>query len=309
MNIIILGAGAMGSLFGGLLSESHPQWQVTLADVWRDHVEAINEKGLELNDEDGLRSIKVTAGFPSALKQAAEAILVFTKAQHTESALEEAKAAIGPETRLISLQNGLGAKERLNKFAPLNRIIIGMTTYTSDFLAPGRISSHGGGVSRLMAASGDPEDLFLTAIARALSEAGLNGIVDPEVEKQIWKKVGFNSAFNSLCAITRLDCGQLGSTMAGRELLFGVAHECAAVGRARGVELSGKEIVDLLQESLSRHARHQPSMLQDILAGRPTEIEALNGAIIRLGREERIPTPINDMAYKLILTISGAVKT
>lgn len=306
-SILILGAGAMGALFGGRLSRSlTDDWRVTLADIWPEHVAAMRDKGLEVTDEEGTRPVKVRAVLMDEVDEPFDFIMVFTKAQHTEGALEKARAAIGPETVLVSLQNGLGNKERLAKFADPKRIIIGMTTYTSDLLGPGRIRTHGGGVTKLMSAYGAADDPALTAFSLALADSGLNGEIDTGVEKQIWKKVGFNSAFNALCAVTRLDCGRVGSTEEGQGLLFDVARECAAVAAACGVNLKGEEVIDLLKESLHSHARHIPSMLQDVLAGRPTEIEALNGAVIRYAREHGVSVPINELIYKLVLAISGA---
>ncbi len=105
-----------------------------------------------------------------------------------------------------------------------------------------------------------------------------------------------------------MDCGALGATEAGRGLLFGLAAECAEVAAACGVKVKKEDITALIEESIVRHARHMPSMLQDIIAGRATEIEALNGAVISLGKEKKVATPINEMAYELIQAISGAVK-
>ena len=308
MDILILGAGAMGSLFGGRLAEAYPGWNIVLADVWAEHVRAMREKGLNLTDEDGSRSMKVKALLTSEVSERADVIMVFTKAQHTEAALAEiAEAAIDSNTRLVSLQNGLGGRERLAKFVPLERVIIGMTTFTSDFVAPGVIKSSGRGLTKMMSAGGRADDEVMAEFCQALNKAGMSSEIDPLVEVQIWKKVGFNSAFNSLCAITRLDCGALGSTEAGRKLLFGLARECAEVAAAHGLELKADDIISLLEDSLVRHARHLPSMLQDIQAGRPTEIDSLNGAIIRLGKEKGVPTPINEMAYDLVMAITTAV--
>lgn len=208
MRIAILGAGAMGSLFGARLAE-HGE-AVTLIDVNDAHLDAIRRDGLRIDDDRGERRIRtLQAVRPEAANAAAGAapdapfdlLIVFTKALHTCAALEGVHALLTPRTSVLTLQNGLGNVEALNTFVPLERILVGVTTWPADFAGAGHVRSHGAGTIRMMTADGAPRP-FAAAVADALSRAGLACSLDADVWAAIWEKVAFNAALNTLCAAT-----------------------------------------------------------------------------------------------------------
>lgn len=297
LQISVLGAGAMGSLFGGLLAEAGHD--VTLLDVNATQIAAIRERGLLIRTDAGERRLVLPITRPDEAKAVPQWLVVFTKAIHTGAAMETARHLIGPETRLLSLQNGLGNAEKLAAFAGPSRIAIGMTNVPADLVAPGEVHSHGEGGIRMVMADGGT-DRALEALAAALDSAGLPCRVDPDAVVAIWEKVAFNTALNSLCAITGRTVGALGADAAGRELAHAVAAEVLTVAQAEGLAVLPERAHAAIDDALARHGAHKPSMLQDLLAGRRTEIEALNGAVVLAAGRHGITVPRTEALYALV---------
>jgi len=289
MHIAILGAGAMGSLFGGLLAVAGHR--VMLLDVDDAHLNAINEAGLRLTTDAGERVVtNLEALRPEAATTPADLLIVFTKTLHTQAALGAAHAVLGPQTALLSLQNGLGNAERLAQFADPARVMIGVTTWPADKNGPGRVSSHGAGVIRLMSADG-ADSPMLSRTVEALNDAGLACSADADVWAAIWEKVAFNAALNSLCAVTGCTVGELTNVPDGEALALKIVAEVATVAQAHGVAVNEAHVADNVRHALAHHRAHRPSMLQDVLAGRKTEIEAINGAVVEAARMRAIAVP------------------
>ncbi|CAN7668285.1 2-dehydropantoate 2-reductase [Bosea sp. LjRoot90] len=297
IRISILGAGAMGSLFGGLLAEAGHA--VELLDVSEAQIAAVRERGLLLRNDAGERRLAIPIMRPDEATTSPEWLIVFTKAMHTQAALESVRHLIGPQMRVLSLQNGLGNAEKLAAFADPSRIAIGMTTVPADLVAPGEVSSHGESKTRMVMANGG-SDGALEALAAALNAAGLPCEVDPDAVVAIWEKVAFNSALNSLCAVTQRTVGALGSAAEGRQLAHAVADEVLAVAQAEGLAVSLERAHATINHALDHHGGHKPSMLQDLLAKRQTEIETLNGAVVRAAGTHGIAVPRTATLYALV---------
>ncbi|WP_183727661.1 MULTISPECIES: ketopantoate reductase family protein [Paraburkholderia] len=305
MEIAILGAGAMGSLFGGLLAEAGHD--VTLLDIDEAHLEAIRRDGLRLSTDRGERVVvKLRALRPEAAQRAPELLIVFTKTMHTEAALDAARALIGPHTSVLSLQNGLGNVERLARSVPRERIMVGVTTWPADKPSAGRVSSHGSGMTRLMSADGETRVSVARTVA-ALNSAGLACSADPDVWITIWEKVAFNAALNSLCAITQCTVGELSNVPDGPELALKIVAEVAAVARATGVAVDETHMVANVRHALANHRSHRPSMLQDVLAGRRTEIEAINGAVVEAARAVSMAVPCTQTLLQLVRLVDASL--
>lgn len=304
MEIAILGAGAMGSLFGGLLAEAGHD--VTLVDIDEAHLEAIRRDGLRLATDTGERVVtKLRAVRPEAAERAPELLIVFTKTMHTEAALDAVRALIGPHTAVLSLQNGLGNVERLARSVPRERIMVGITTWPADKPAAGRVNSHGSGMTRLMSADGETRASVTRTVA-ALNSAGLAASADPDVWITIWEKVAFNAALNSLCALTQCTVGELSNVPDGPALALKIVAEVAAVARAHGVAVDEAHMVENVQHALANHRSHRPSMLQDVLAGRRTEIEAINGAVVEAARAVPMTVPCTETLLQLVRLVDAS---
>jgi len=303
MHIAILGAGAMGSLFGGLLAEAGHR--VTLLDVDDAHLNAINETGLRLTTDAGERTVaNLEALRPEAAMQPADLLILFTKTLHTQAALGAARAVLGSHTAVLSLQNGLGNAERLGQFADPARVMIGVTTWPADKNGPGRVSSHGAGTIRLMSADGAATPM-LSRTVEALNDAGLACTADADVWAAIWEKVAFNAALNSLCAVTGCTVGELTNVADGESLALKIVAEVAAVARAHGVAVDEAHVSENVRYALAHHRAHRPSMLQDVLAGRRTEIEAINGAVVEAARFKAIAVPHTQTLLQLVRLVDA----
>jgi 2-dehydropantoate 2-reductase len=298
LRIAVLGAGAMGSFFGGRLRAGGAE--VTLVDVNPVHLEAIGRHGLRIDTDRGSETMRLPAQTPAAARGPFDLILVFTKTMHSRAALDGVRHLIGPDTTLLSLQNGLGNKEILLDFAAASRVLVGMTTYPADMVGPGHVASHGDGKLRFMTSDGTAAPI-LERIVEALRAGGLDAAADPEVEISIWEKVAFNAALNTIAATTRSTVGRIGRLPEARALAHRIAGEVVAVANACGVTADAASVHGLIDHALDTHVDHKPSMLQDVLAGRPTEIDAIAGEAIRKARAAGIPVPAMEAMHALIL--------
>ena len=289
MKIGIIGAGAMGSLFGGHLALGGQD--VTLIDVNADHLSAINENGLIVEGPSGVDCARPRAGRPEDFTETQDFVIIFTKGAHTEDALVSALHLINERTWVLTAQNGLGNADLIARHVPSDRIAIGTTSYAATLRGPGRLRLQAGGDLRIWAANGSRAPA-VERLAEAISASGLDCKTDPKVEGAVWEKIAFNAAINSLSAVTKYRVGELGDFPAGRKLAELVAKEVAEVACARGVEFDLSRVHGLLDAAFTHHREHQPSMLCDVLAGRETEIENINGAVVaeahRLGLQVRV---------------------
>lgn len=289
MRITILGAGAMGSLFGGLLAEHGHD--VELLDVNPDHIQQVRNHGLTVEtDGEGSRVVRLPISRPEAAASRPDWLILFTKTLHTQGAMEAVRHLLHDQLLVLTLQNGLGNAERVARFLPMSRIAVGVTTVPADMTGPGHVHSHGGGKNRMMMADGRPSEA-LQALAEALTQAGLPSALDPTVQGAIWQKAAFNAALNTVCAVTCATVGQVGRQPQARELAHDIATEVLNVASANGLEVDAKGLHETLDHALDHHLQHKPSMLQDLLAGRPTEVDAINGEVLRLARRLGVEAP------------------
>ncbi len=306
MQIAILGAGAMGSFFGGRLAQAGHA--VTLLDIDEAHIDCIRRNGLRLSTDSGEQVVRnLVAQRPEEATQPVELVIVFTKTMHTEAALTAASSVLGPETALLSLQNGLGNAERLARFAAPERVMIGVTTWPADKSEPGRVSSHGNGTIRLMSADGKRTSALEQTVA-VLNEASLACRADADVWAAIWEKVAFNAALNSLCAVTQCTVGELTHAPDGELLALKIVAEVVAVAHARGIAADQGHVVSNVRDALAHHGAHRPSMLQDVLAGRRTEIEAINGAVVDAAASVGVDVPCTDTLARLVRLVEARTR-
>lgn len=297
MKVLILGAGAMGCLYGAALHRAG--CEVVFVDVNQPHIDAINTRGLELETRAGVEHLPITARRPEEIPEPVDLVVVFTKTFHTEAALAGIAQAIGPQTWLLSLQNGLGNDRRLAAHAAEERVLVGASSLPSDLVGLGRVRSHGEGGSKLFPAfGGDPA--FARQVCELLSQGGLPAELEPNIHVAIWSKAIFNATMNPLCALTRRTPGFLGANPESRAMITAAVDEGVAVANACGIAVAAQPIHDLTEVSMTDHANHEASMLQDVKAGRRTEVDAINGAIVEAGREAGVAAPVLETLWRLV---------
>ncbi|TMV92323.1 2-dehydropantoate 2-reductase [Thioclava sp. BHET1] len=296
MKVAVLGAGAMGSVYGACLARAGAD--VTLLDVNAAHVDAVNRDGLHIALDEGAAVLPMRAMAPKAFTGPVDLILLFTKVFHTDAALSAIADQIG-DAWILSLQNGVGNADRIAAHVDRAKIMIGMTMTPAEFLGPGRVASHGAATTEFYTADGQA-DPMLEQVANLLQAGGVTARITPEIHAAIWEKATFNCALNPLCALSNGTPGGVGASPEGRALADAVVREAIAVAHACGVAASRAHVDELLAHAYAHHLMHEPSMLQDLNARRRTEIDALNGAVVALAERHAIPVPTNQMIVRLI---------
>jgi 2-dehydropantoate 2-reductase len=264
-----------------------------------EHIAAINAHGLQLDTRAGVEEIPLSACRPEVLNEPVDLILLFTKTFHTDTALAGAAAAIGPDTHILTLQNGLGNDQAVARHIAPERVIAGVSTLPSDLVGPGRVRSHGEGGSQIYPAFGS-DPAFAQAVADLLTAGGLPTTLAPDIQAAIWAKAIFNATMNTLCALTRRTPGFLGAHEQSRALIHAAVEEGIAAAHACGVMVDGAKIHALTQVSVTDHADHEASMLQDVKAGRRTEVDAIAGAIVCAAREAGVACPVLETLWRLV---------
>ncbi|MDR1885664.1 MAG: 2-dehydropantoate 2-reductase [Synergistaceae bacterium] len=299
MKVAVLGAGAMGSLYGGLLAEAGNE--VVLVDVWRDQVDAVNASGLSIEGAGGERRVRgIRAVSDASEAGTADLILVFVKATATEGAMRGALPMVGGATTVLTLQNGLGNVEKLCAVVPADRVVAGTTGHGATLLGPGRIRHAGVGDTIVGELDGN-RSARVESLAAMFAGAGMTAQVSTNVIGLIWTKLTVNVGINALTAVTGLKNGRLASFPEAEALMRAAVDEACSVARRKGIQL---EIDSPFEHAMSvavKTGANRSSMLQDILAGRQTEIAVINGAIVEEGEKLGIPTPVNAVLTNLVL--------
>lgn len=301
MKISIIGSGAMGSLFGGRLALSGQE--VLLYDVYQEHVDAINKVGLSIEDA---ATGQVTLVHPKASSDpesvvGSDVLIIFVKSTTTEEAAAKFQAFAKPGTIALTLQNGLGNEEILRKHFGPQRTAAGVTSQGATFLGPGRIRHAGKGPTHMAMADGDATKL--DALAAALGAAGFEIHVDQDVAGMVWSKLLINVGINALTALLNLKNGQLLDYTDVKSLMADLVAEAVTVAKARGVSLTYEDPIATVYDVAQKTGANASSMLQDFQKSRQSEIDFMNGAIVREAKKLGIPVPVNEALTRLVRTM------
>lgn len=304
MKIAILGAGAMGSLFGGKLS-TVPGCSVLLYDINQDHIGRIVREGLVIEASDGSagRTVHPGATGSPAEVRGADVLIVFVKANATEKVAARFAEAAGPSTLAVTLQNGLGNEEILRSHFGAARTAAGVTSEGATFLGPGRIRHAGHGSTHLCMS--DRDNGKLKDLARLLTAAGFDTHIEEDVVSLIWSKLIVNVAINALTAMLGVPNGRLLELYQVRELMAELVAEAVTVASARGIRLTFTDPLETVFQVAHRTASNRSSMLQDFDRKKPTEIDMINGAIVREAEKLGIPVPVNRTVTRLIRALEA----
>jgi 2-dehydropantoate 2-reductase len=308
MSILVLGAGAIGSVFGGFLAKAGHE--VCLV-ARKSHLAAIKEKGLLIEGIWGVHVVNNITGYESVssvlekVRHNFDVILLTVKSYDTEPMLKALIACIPDPPPIISLQNGLGNVEIIETYAGREKTIGGRVIFGVEFIEPGRVKvTVAADKTMLGGLPGGIERAIVESFAQMLTAAGIPAEATGSIEKYIWGKVLYNCALNGLATLMNVHYGILLSSDSTREIMHQVVREIFDVVRASGITLDWREpeeYTELLFSTLiPRTFDHHPSMLQDILRHKRTEIDALNGAVVQKGREKEIDLPYNWAITKLI---------
>jgi 2-dehydropantoate 2-reductase len=289
MHIVVIGAGNMGCVYGGNLARTGQQ--VTLIDVWEEHVRQINGEGLKVTGLTGDLTVKVQA-------RNADAALTCVNAYATEAAARTARAVLGEIGFALTLQNGVGNVEILMETLGSHRVLAGLSFQSGELGGPRHVRHTNNGPTYL----GELDRSHTARLARLhrlLGAAGMNPVIVEDVIATIWAKFVHNCGINALCAITGLRPGNIREVPSLDEFQTRILEETLALLKARGIRLSEPDPIATIKEYCA-HKFHRPSMMQHLERGQMTEIDALNGYVARESARFGLAAPYNDALTRIV---------
>ena len=301
MRIAVVGAGAMGGSYGGMLARAGED--VGLLDARSDHVRAIRNGGLRVSGAVGEHVVRLPAAeSPEGLEPAdggwADLVIVFTDTNATPEAARAADHLLSPEGCAITFQNGIGNVETLQEELGAARVLGGSSMCSARVEAPGHVVMTHRGPTSVGELDGRRTNR-LQRVVGALERAGFEVLVKDDINARIWTKFIVNSAVNALCATTGLRVGEVGRLAEMDALQDRVLDEAFALVRAKDIPIAEAEVRAGIKRSC--HFRFsRPSMLQHVEAGRRTEIDSINGALVRESHKLGLAAPYNEALTALL---------
>jgi 2-dehydropantoate 2-reductase len=297
MKIAVVGAGAMGAIFGARFAQAGHDTH--LLDVAVPLVDKINSDGITVVRGDDETVTQVPATTDPASVGPVDLVVFCVKCYHTPSAAEDARPLVASRTVVASLQNGWGNGDVLAGVFPPEQIVVGVTYNSGTVLDVGRVAHPGVGPTTVGSFTdgegGGPERL-----AEALIDGGLEATVASPIRPEIWKKLILNAATLPTGALIGMNAGALTAHPDMKQLVSETAREAVAVARALGYDIDEQERIDAIHGLLERAGPARGSMLQDFEAGRRTEIDVINGAVVRAAGDTDVPVPINRAFVALV---------
>jgi 2-dehydropantoate 2-reductase len=298
MDMLIEGSGALACLFAARFAQHG--MQVTMTGSWKEGIQAISEQGVCLTEDDGQEkaySVRVIQRDDKCEPHAQALVLV--KAWQTESAARHLLQILAPNGLALTLQNGLGNYEKLSGYLGAERVCLGTTTAGATMLGPGRVKVAGRGGITLVSHPG------LEPMVDGLQKAGFSVAIVNDLQALLWSKLVINAAINPLTALLRIPNGELLTRPSARALMAETAREAAAVAEAQNIQLPYSDLVEKVEDVVRNTAANRSSMLQDILRGAATEVDAINGAVVQAGEAMGLPVNVNRTLWRLVKAVEG----
>jgi 2-dehydropantoate 2-reductase len=302
-NVVIVGAGAMGCLFAARLQETGAS--VTLIDNNAQRLALIAKEGLELVDDSGTRSCRPGTALAQDYRGPVDLLVLFTKGMHSAAAVGSIAHLAQSRPIALTLQNGLGNAEILADTFGADRVLKGTAHVPADLAPPNKVISHG--FADLHVGGHVPAAQYLAdPVAELFTRSGFKTVVSRNIDADVWEKLAFNAALNAMGMITESANGAL-AVESGRRIARAVVQETVNVARKIGLQLDGAQIERTIDMALEQHPFHKASMLQDRECGRSTEIDNINGAIVRVAEQYAVATPVNATLADLVRVIESAL--
>ncbi len=288
----------MGSVYAGILGDAGNEvWAV---DVWAEHVDAINRDGLTIEGASGRRTIRIGATSDPAEVGVCDLVVIATKARDVESAAEQARPLLGTETVVLPIQNGLGSADRIAAVLGDERVAIGVAGgFGASIVGPGHVHHNGWELVRLGERNG-PATPRIRRIADVWAEAGFRVQAYDDVEQLVWEKLICNVTFSGTCAVLERTIGEVLADPSAWQVASACGSEAHAVARARGIALDFDDPVAYTRAFGEKIAGARPSMLLDVMAGRPCEVGVINGAIPPAAHAVGLAAPVNEVVTALV---------
>jgi 2-dehydropantoate 2-reductase len=286
----VMGAGAVGCYYGGMLARAGHE-VVLIARP--QHVEAIERNGLRMETKAFDERVRLAASTDASAVRGADLVLFCVKSTDTESAGAQIRPHLSPDALVLTLQNGVDNADRLRTVLPPHQVSAAVVYVATEMAGPGHVKHHGRG-ELVIEPSGASD-----AVAKTLVAAGVPTEVSANVRGALWAKLVINCAYNALSAIAQLPYGEVVKGEGMQDVMRHVVDECLAVAGAEGVQLPS-DAHDTVRKLVESMPGQYSSTAQDLARGKPTEIDYLNGLVVRRGEALGIETPVNRVLWALV---------
>jgi 2-dehydropantoate 2-reductase len=303
MKIGVIGSGAMGSVYGALLADAGND--VWMFDKWQDHVAAMRARGLRCEGASGDRTVRVNATTRAADAGPCALAIIATKVMDIEAALADGRAMIAPETLVLAIQNGLGNVERVQRVLGAQNLLFGIAGgFGAELIGPGHVHHNGMEAINLAELAGGISPR-LESVAEVWRGAGFTVNVYDDLWPVVWSKLVANVAFSAICTVTGMRVGQVRPNDAAWAIARACVEEAVAVAAAKGVRLAYGDPAQWVSDFAGKIPNARPSMYQDLLAGRHSEIDAIHGGVVAEGVKVGVPTPTCALMVRLVKALEA----
>ena len=302
MKITVVGVGAMGSIYAGLLADAgHEVWAI---DIWKEHIDAIKKKGLRITGVSGDRTVtSIKASSELADVGDCDLYILATKASGVGLAAEKIASLARPDSLILTIQNGLGAGERIAEFMDTANVLLGVADgFGASMKGPGHAHHNGMNLIRMGEVAGGLTER-VELVTSIWQGAGFNAKAFEDINQLIWEKYICNCTYSAPCTVFGCTLGELMDNAANFKVALGCAEEVYWLGQAKGVAFSFDDPVRYVTEFGKKMPGSKPSMLLDHEAGRFSEIDAINGKAAEMGTKLGVLTPYNETMSAVVRTL------
>lgn len=302
MKIAVLGAGAMGLLFGGLLSRRN---EVCIYGHHAKKTDDLKKNGVLIREKDGAEN----HFFPQAAVsgdnsgETPDVVMLFTKSLVSREVLEQNRGLFGPDTLLLTLQNGCGHEELLKEFVDESRVVIGTTRHNSVLTGNTSVLHGGGGATCIGFVHGRNTSVY--ALGEEMSACGIETSVSEDIRRLIWDKLFVNTSVSVVSGILQVPQGYLLDNAHAWSLVERLAREAIETARAEGIVFEPEKVLEGLRSLLEGARQGYPSIYADLRDGRKTEVDAISGSVVRSGHKNGVPVPSHEMVVELVHAMEG----
>ena len=298
MKIAIIGCGAMGSVYAALLADAGNEvWAI---DTWQEHIDAIKKNGLRVEGASGDRTVKINASTNAVDAGECDLIIVATKASGVATAAYAAKSIARPESVILTIQNGLGAADRIAEAIDTSQVMIGVVGgFGASIKQPGHAHHNGMQLVRLGEMDGGMSER-LNDIVETWEGAGFTAKGYPDIHQMIWEKFICNVTYSGPCALMNATIGEVQASPAAWSVALNCAKEADAVARKKKIALGFDDVEKYVRDFGANMPDARPSMLLDHMAKRPSEIDGINGAVPVEAKKVGMSAPTNELVSNLI---------
>ncbi len=301
MKIAVVGPGALGCLIAGFLKIKTKE-EVWIYDNSLERAKKIKDGGIKIEGSGGSHQAKVDISTDAKVIGACDLVIICVKSYSTEEACKDIKELVGENTHVMTLQNGIGNVQILNDHFGPEKVIAGVTNNGSTLLGPGHVKFAGKGDTVIGKSDGKLSGV-LKEVSGVLNRCGFDTKISKDIDSVIWSKLVINVGINALTAITRLNNGKLIEYEDARSLMRSAVQEAARIVKRKRVKLAYDDPIQKAESVCKATSANISSMLQDVLNKKRTEIDFINGAIVRQGKALGIAVPVNEVLTNIVKTI------